>query len=55
MYRKLPFLAALLFFVSSLSAQTADDIVSGYIKARGGLDNDVDLLQVKLPTLFRSE
>jgi len=38
MYRKLPFLAALLFFVSSLSAQTADDIVSGYIKARGGLD-----------------
>ena len=32
------FLAALLLSVSSLSAQTADDVVSIYVAARGGLD-----------------
>jgi outer membrane lipoprotein-sorting protein len=38
MYRELLVLAALVFPVWSLSAQTADDVVSSYINARGGLD-----------------
>jgi len=38
MFRKLLLLAALLLSVSSLSAQTANDVVSSYVSARGGLD-----------------